>query len=167
MFEVRYALVNEVFCIDSHADIDQSVLNPGSVPNTSLFESEGVSSSGAESVGTFAGGALLAEQIEGSSSSTASGASNAEAVVASGLVPLAPSQLLAAPVAVTGWTPQLATVLFRRLIGVLGDINQISDAALHLRVIEYLEKHIISKLIEVRVSALHSYTRVVHSVQYT
>ena len=142
------------FCSAPLADIEQP---PDAAPNTSLVESEGASSTGAtasgpESAVTFVGGAL-GEQTEGKC--TASVASSAEPVASSGLLTMETSQKQQlVPSAVTGWTPELATVLFRRLIGVLGDINQIGDPTLHLRVTEYLEKHIIGKLIEVSVLSL-------------
>ena len=39
---------------------------------------------------------------------------------------------------VRGWLPDVAVVLWRRMLGALGDVNQLSDPALHSHVFEYL-----------------------------
>ncbi|XP_013400060.1 ral GTPase-activating protein subunit alpha-1-like isoform X2 [Lingula anatina] len=38
---------------------------------------------------------------------------------------------------VTGWTPEAAVILWRRMLGALGDINQIKDPDIHASVFEY------------------------------
>ncbi|KAJ8941367.1 hypothetical protein NQ314_010430 [Rhamnusium bicolor] len=42
--------------------------------------------------------------------------------------------------AVRGWLPDVAVILWRRMLGALGDINQITDPKLHAQVLEYLVK---------------------------
>ncbi|CAH1791020.1 unnamed protein product [Owenia fusiformis] len=39
---------------------------------------------------------------------------------------------------VQGWTPDVSVVLWRRMLGILGDINHIEDPNIHTRVYEYL-----------------------------
>ncbi|KAJ9597262.1 hypothetical protein L9F63_011866, partial [Diploptera punctata] len=39
---------------------------------------------------------------------------------------------------VRGWLPDVAVVLWRRMLGALGDVNQLSDPTLHSHVFEYL-----------------------------
>ena len=39
---------------------------------------------------------------------------------------------------VRGWLPDVAVVLWRRMLGALGDVNQLTDPALHSQVFEYL-----------------------------
>jgi hypothetical protein len=39
---------------------------------------------------------------------------------------------------VRGWLPDVAVVLWRRMLGALGDVNLLRDPALHLKVFEYL-----------------------------
>ena len=39
---------------------------------------------------------------------------------------------------ITGWYPDVAVALWRRLLGVLGDVNKIQDGAIHELVFEYL-----------------------------
>lgn len=39
---------------------------------------------------------------------------------------------------VRGWLPDVAVVLWRRMLGALGDVNQLTDPALHNQVFEYL-----------------------------
>ncbi|XP_050302652.1 probable Rho GTPase-activating protein CG5521 isoform X3 [Anthonomus grandis grandis] len=41
---------------------------------------------------------------------------------------------------VRGWIPDVAVILWKRMLGALGDINQISDPKLHCQVFEYLIK---------------------------
>ncbi|KAJ8980173.1 hypothetical protein NQ317_011417 [Molorchus minor] len=41
---------------------------------------------------------------------------------------------------VRGWIPDVAVILWRRMLGALGDVNQISDPKLHAQVFEYLVK---------------------------
>nr|CAI5843999.1 unnamed protein product [Callosobruchus analis] len=41
---------------------------------------------------------------------------------------------------VRGWLPDVAVILWRRMLGALGDVNQISDPKLHAQVFEYLVK---------------------------
>lgn len=41
---------------------------------------------------------------------------------------------------VRGWLPDVAVILWRRMLGALGDVNQISDSRLHAQVFEYLVK---------------------------
>lgn len=41
---------------------------------------------------------------------------------------------------VRGWLPDVAVILWRRMLGSLGDVNQISDPKLHAQVFEYLVK---------------------------
>ena len=36
-----------------------------------------------------------------------------------------------------GWTPDVAVVLWQRMLGALGDVNQIRDPAMHAHVYEY------------------------------
>jgi len=38
----------------------------------------------------------------------------------------------------TGWTPEVAVVLWQRMLGSLGNINQIRDPRMHEHVYEYL-----------------------------
>ena len=38
----------------------------------------------------------------------------------------------------TGWAPDVAVGLWRRMLGGLGDINKIKDPEIHAQVIEYL-----------------------------
>jgi len=38
----------------------------------------------------------------------------------------------------TGWAPDVAVGLWRRMLGVLGNINSIKDPDIHAQVIEYL-----------------------------
>lgn len=42
--------------------------------------------------------------------------------------------------AIRGWLPDVAVILWRRMLGALGDVNQISDPKLHAQVFEYLIK---------------------------
>ena len=37
-----------------------------------------------------------------------------------------------------GWTPDVAVVMWRRLLGILGDVNAISDSLIHEQVFEHL-----------------------------
>ena len=37
-----------------------------------------------------------------------------------------------------GWTADVAVVLWRRMLGALGDINAIKDPEIHAQVLEYL-----------------------------
>ena len=37
-----------------------------------------------------------------------------------------------------GWTPDVSVVLWRRLLGILGDINQIKEPLVHEQVLEHL-----------------------------
>lgn len=37
-----------------------------------------------------------------------------------------------------GWLPDVAVVLWRRMLGALGDINRLADPALHAQVFDYL-----------------------------
>ena len=37
-----------------------------------------------------------------------------------------------------GWTPDVAVVLWRRLLGILGDVNAVSDAAVHAQIFSHL-----------------------------
>ena len=39
---------------------------------------------------------------------------------------------------VVGWTADVAVVLWRRMLGALGDINAIKDPEIHAQVLEYL-----------------------------
>jgi hypothetical protein len=39
---------------------------------------------------------------------------------------------------IRGWTPDVTVVLWRRMLGSLGDINEIKDPAIHASVYEYL-----------------------------
>jgi hypothetical protein len=39
---------------------------------------------------------------------------------------------------VRGWLPDVAVVLWRRMLGALGDVNELTDPALHKQVFEYL-----------------------------
>jgi hypothetical protein len=39
---------------------------------------------------------------------------------------------------VRGWLPDVAVVLWRRMLGALGDVNQLIDPFLHYQVFEYL-----------------------------
>jgi hypothetical protein len=39
---------------------------------------------------------------------------------------------------VRGWLPDVAVVLWRRMLGALGDVNQLTNPALHSQVFEYL-----------------------------
>ncbi|CAH1981298.1 unnamed protein product [Acanthoscelides obtectus] len=41
---------------------------------------------------------------------------------------------------VRGWLPDVAVILWRRMLGALGDVNQISDPKLHAQVFDYLVK---------------------------
>ncbi|XP_057662756.1 ral GTPase-activating protein subunit alpha-1 [Diorhabda carinulata] len=41
---------------------------------------------------------------------------------------------------VRGWLPDVAVILWKRMLGALGDVNQISDPKLHAQVFEYLVK---------------------------
>ncbi|CAG9813221.1 unnamed protein product [Phaedon cochleariae] len=41
---------------------------------------------------------------------------------------------------VRGWLPDVAVILWKRMLGALGDVNQISDPKLHSQVFEYLVK---------------------------
>ena len=36
-----------------------------------------------------------------------------------------------------GWTPDVAVVLWQRMLGALGDVNQIRDPEMHAHVFEY------------------------------
>ena len=38
---------------------------------------------------------------------------------------------------IIGWTPDAAVVLWRRMLGALGDINAITDPEIHAQVFEY------------------------------
>lgn len=38
----------------------------------------------------------------------------------------------------TGWAPDVAVVLWHRMLGCLGNINDIKDSEMHARVYEYL-----------------------------
>lgn len=37
-----------------------------------------------------------------------------------------------------GWLPDVAVVLWRRMLGALGDVNRLADPALHAQVFDYL-----------------------------
>ena len=37
-----------------------------------------------------------------------------------------------------GWTPDVAVVLWRRMLGILGDINKVKDPDIHAQVYEHL-----------------------------
>ena len=37
-----------------------------------------------------------------------------------------------------GWTPDVAVVMWRRLLGILGDVNAISDSLIHEQLFEHL-----------------------------
>lgn len=39
---------------------------------------------------------------------------------------------------IRGWLPDVAVVLWRRMLGALGDINSIRDPSLHTQVFQYL-----------------------------
>lgn len=39
---------------------------------------------------------------------------------------------------VQGWTPDVAVILWRRMLGSLGDINKIKDSSIHASVFDYL-----------------------------
>lgn len=41
---------------------------------------------------------------------------------------------------VRGWLPDVAVVLWKRMLGALGDVNQIQSPKLHAQVLEYLVK---------------------------
>lgn len=41
---------------------------------------------------------------------------------------------------VRGWLPDVAVVLWKRMLGALGDVNQLSDPKLHAQVFEYFVK---------------------------
>lgn len=43
---------------------------------------------------------------------------------------------------VQGWLPDVAVVLWRRMFGALGNINEIEDAANHVAIYEYLCDHL-------------------------
>ena len=38
----------------------------------------------------------------------------------------------------TGWAPDVAVGLWRRMLGILGDVNKIQDSEIHAQVYEYL-----------------------------
>jgi hypothetical protein len=38
----------------------------------------------------------------------------------------------------TGWTPEVAVILWQRMLGSLGNVNQILDSKMHEHVYEYL-----------------------------
>ena len=50
---------------------------------------------------------------------------------------------------VQGWTSDVAVVLWRRMFGVLGDINKITDPNIHAHVYEYLCE-LLATLLKVR-----------------
>lgn len=37
-----------------------------------------------------------------------------------------------------GWTPDVAVVLWQRMLGILGDVNKIEDPEIHATVFDYL-----------------------------
>lgn len=39
---------------------------------------------------------------------------------------------------IPGWTPEVAVVLWRRMLGILGDVNSISQPTVHERVMGHL-----------------------------
>jgi len=39
---------------------------------------------------------------------------------------------------IPGWTPDVAVVLWRRMLGALGDINAITDPKTHEKIMEHL-----------------------------
>lgn len=39
---------------------------------------------------------------------------------------------------VRGWLPDVAVVLWRRMLGALGDVNSLQDPLLHAQVFQYL-----------------------------
>lgn len=39
---------------------------------------------------------------------------------------------------IRGWLPDVAVVLWRRMLGALGDVNRLPDPSLHAQVFEYL-----------------------------
>ena len=49
---------------------------------------------------------------------------------------------------VPGWSPEVAVVLWRRILGCLGNVNKIRDAAIHEQVYEFL-CDLISTLVKV------------------
>jgi hypothetical protein len=51
-----------------------------------------------------------------------------------------------------GWTPDVAVVMWRRLLGILGDVNQIVLPDIHERVMEHL-CHIVETLIKVNITS--------------
>ena len=50
---------------------------------------------------------------------------------------------------VPGWTPDVCVVLWRRMLGALGDVNDIQDPVIHATVYEYLCE-LLETLIKVR-----------------
>ena len=50
---------------------------------------------------------------------------------------------------VRGWLPDVAVVLWRRMLSALGDVNNIEDPALHGQVMDYLVQ-LTQTLIKVR-----------------
>jgi len=57
---------------------------------------------------------------------------------------------------VPGWSPEVAVVLWRRILGCLGNVNNIRDVDIHEEVYEYLSD-IISTLVKVSVNDLTIY----------
>lgn len=39
---------------------------------------------------------------------------------------------------VSGWTPDVALVLWQRMLGCLGNVNEIKDSGIHRQVFEFL-----------------------------
>lgn len=50
---------------------------------------------------------------------------------------------------VRGWLPDVAVILWRRMLGALGDVNEIADPHLHSQVFEYLVK-LVDTLIKIK-----------------
>ena len=54
---------------------------------------------------------------------------------------------------VPGWSPEVAVVLWRRVLGCLGNVNKIRDAGIHEQVYEFL-CDLVSTLVKVRIPSV-------------
>lgn len=58
----------------------------------------------------------------------------------------------------TGWHADVATVMWRRMLGILGDVNSIKDPEIHAQVFDYLCE-LWQNLAKVSTHTIHSHDR--------
>jgi len=75
-------------------------------------------------------------------------------VVCAGLQPGAAAVSVLAGGTVPGWSPEVAVVLWQRILGCLGNVNKIVNAAIHEQVYEFL-CDLVTTLIKVTIAACY------------